>query len=109
MPIYLFKNPRTEEIKNVLQKMNDEHVFVDKNGLSWERVFTIPSASIDTEINAFSESDFAEKTKKKNYSVGDLWDKSAELSSKREKILGSDAVKKKSQEARKEKTKKKNK
>lgn len=89
--------------------MNDEHAFVDKNGVSWERVFTIPSTSIDTEINAFSESDFAEKTAKKNYTVGDLWDKSAELSSKRENILGSDSVKKKHQEARKGKLKKKNK
>ena len=32
MAIYLYKNPETEEIKEVFQGMNDEHVF-SKDGI----------------------------------------------------------------------------
>ena len=33
MSIYIFENPHTGEIKEVAQKMSDEHVHVDESGL----------------------------------------------------------------------------
>jgi hypothetical protein len=95
MPVYLFSNPKNpREVKEVVMSVNDEHVYI-QNGIKWDRVFTVPTASIDTEINENNSGDFVEKTKKKNYSIGDLWDKSAELSAKREKTIGRDPVKEK--------------
>lgn len=97
MPIYLFRNPKTGEIKEITLGINEEKKYSEK-GISWERVFTIPNASIDTKINEFSERDFLEKTNKKNYSLGEMWDTSKELSEKREKVQGKDSVKEKALE-----------
>jgi len=94
MPTYIYQNPKTEEIIEVIQTMNEEHKFF-KNGIEWKRVFINPKVSIDTQINPHSEKDFHEKLKSKNYSLGDLWDKSKELSEQREKVLGKDPVKEK--------------
>lgn len=82
MPIYLYENPKTKEVKEVLQGMNDVHEY-SENGVKWNRIFTKPTASIDTQLNPNSAADFVNSTKNKNYSIGDLWDKSAELSEKR--------------------------
>lgn len=76
---YLFKNPNTEEIIEVYQKMNDPHIYFDETGLEYERVFTIPNAAIDGKIDPYSRQSFLEKTKNKG-SVGDLIDRSKELS-----------------------------
>ena len=97
MPTYLFRNPKTGEIKEITLGINEEKNYSEK-GLSWERVFTIPNASIDIKINEFSERDFLEKTNKKNYSLGEMWDTSKELSEKREKVQGKDSVKEKALE-----------
>lgn len=95
MPFYIFKNPHTNEVKEVLMSMNDEHKFIDSDGLEWERVFTIPQASIDTKVDPFNKVKFLEKTSKAG-SIGDLWDRSKELSEKRaEKRDGVDEVKQK--------------
>lgn len=95
MPIFLFQHPVTNETREIVQRMNEEHVFVDAKGVKWQRIFTVPQAQIDTQINPHDNRDFVTKTKVKNYSVGDLWDKSAELSAKREKQMGKDPVKEK--------------
>lgn len=94
MPIYLFQNPKTKEIKEVFQSMNDEHVYSEK-GVQWERIFTIPQASIDTQIDAFSESSFKNKTSNKRETLGDLMDRSKELSEKRKDVAGVDLVQQK--------------
>ena len=83
MPIYSFQNPETGEIVDVIQKMNDAHTFIDENGLEYIRLFFSPNVSIDSNINAFSSKDFVEKTKNKKGTIGDLFDKSRELSEKR--------------------------
>jgi hypothetical protein len=83
MPIYLFQNPKTKEIVEVFQTMKENHVFFNKEGLEYSRVFTVPNASIDTSINPFSSKDFVEKTANKSGTIGDLLDKSKELSEKR--------------------------
>ena len=97
MPLYIFQHPKTQEIAEVYQSMSDEHIYIDSKGIKWDRVFTKPTASIDTTIDAFSSSDFVNKTRGKRDTVGDLWDRSAELSAKREKMLGKDSVKESAQ------------
>lgn len=83
MPIYIFKNPETEEVVEVFQKIEEEHVYFDSEGLEYDRVYTVPFASVDTKIDPFSSKDFVQKTSQKNGSIGDLLDKSKELSEKR--------------------------
>jgi len=92
--IYLYKHPETGEVKEVLQGMNDEHVY-EEDGHIWQRIFTVPSASIDTKIDPFSSSEFIRKTNKRG-TVGDVMDLSAELSEKRAESHGKeDPVKRK--------------
>jgi hypothetical protein len=95
MPNYIFSHPETGEIIEVFQKMNDEHLYVDKNGVKWNRIFTKPQASIDTSWNPYSESDWLDKTKQKKGNIGNILDKARELSSQREKEKGIDEKKEK--------------
>jgi hypothetical protein len=94
MPIYLYKHPATGEIIEILQGMNDEHIYFE-DGVEFDRVFTIPQASIDTQIDPMSSMDFVEKTGRKKGSIGDLWDASKELSSKRTDKIGKDPIQEK--------------
>ena len=73
--------------------MNQPHVYVDDEGVEWNRVWLKPNASKDTSVDAFSEQDFVEKTAKEGMTLGDMWDLSKDLSKKRKKILGKDPVK----------------
>lgn len=82
MPEYLFKNPETEEIKSIIQRMNETHVY-SENGIEWSRIFTCPQAIVDGKFNCWSESKFLEKTKNMKGRVGDVTDLSKELSEKR--------------------------
>lgn len=50
MPIYLFKNPKTGKIKEVIQKMTERHVYLE-NGVEWERIFTSPAGFVDGKMN----------------------------------------------------------
>lgn len=94
MPIYLYTNDETGEVKEVLQSMNEEHVY-SEDGVQWRRIYTIPTASIDTRIDPFSSNEFVRKTNKKG-TLGEVMDISAELSEKRaEKTGGEDPVKRK--------------
>ena len=95
MPLYEFQHPETKEIVGVVQKMKDKHVFVGEDGVKWDRVFSVPNASIDSDINAFSESDFLKATAKKGMTAGDMMDLSEQLSKKRENSRGLDPVKQK--------------
>jgi predicted nucleic acid-binding Zn ribbon protein len=96
MPIYIYKNPDTEEYKEVIQTMNEEHIYIDEFGLEWKRVFTVPHASIDTKDDAWDHNRFVEKTGKMKGTVGDALDYSAELSEKRAQANGGeDPIKKK--------------
>jgi len=96
MPIYIFKHPETEEYKEIVQTMNEDHVYFDESGLQWKRVFTIPNASIDTKEDAWDHNHFVEKTGKMKGTVGDVLDYSSELSAKRaEASGGEDPIKRK--------------
>lgn len=95
MPEYIFVHPVTKEIKAVIQRMNEEHSLLDSDGTRWERVFEAPNTSIDTKWDANNPKDFINKTKEKKGTVGDLFDKSKELSEKRAQKYGADPVKQK--------------
>jgi len=96
MPLYTYENPDTGETVDVLQSMNEEHSYTDQNGLKWKRVYLIPNASVDSQIDANSSTAFIDATKNKKGTYGDLIDKSRELSEKRAKTYGgSDPIKEK--------------
>ena len=94
MPLYVFKHPKTGEQIEIVQKMDEEHIYIDKNGLKWERIWSIPNASTDSQIDG-SKENFMEYTKNKKGTLGDLWDASREASEKRIKKYGKDPVKEK--------------
>lgn len=95
MPIYLYQNPKTKEIKEIVQSVHDAHEY-SENKLKWNRIFTTPEINTQDKLTEkSSENDFARVTKNQKGNVGDLWDRSAELSDKRKKIYGEDPVKKK--------------
>jgi len=91
MPIYLFKNPTSDKIVQVYQEMNAEHSY-SENGIKYERVFTVPNAAIDSEIDPNSAQQFVEKTGKMKGTLGEIWDYSKELSEKRARSSGVDPV-----------------
>jgi len=90
MPIYLYQHNKTKEIKEIIQSMNDVHIYNGENGLEdcWERMFTIPTASVDTQQDPFSTNDFLDRTARKKGTYGNMLDYSKELSEKRASIIG---------------------
>jgi len=98
MPEYLFENPDTGEVISITQGINEEHAYSEKGKL-FNRVFTVPNASIDSDINPFSAQQFTEKTKNMKGSMGDMWDYSKELGEKRKvSNNGVDPIRKKAEE-----------
>lgn len=93
MPIYLYQNPKTKAIKEIVQSMMDEHTY-EEGGVKWNRIFTAPNSAVDTIIDASKPSDFIRATQKK-MTLGDMWDESGRLSEKRIDKLGYDPVKQK--------------
>jgi hypothetical protein len=83
MPIYIFQNPQTKEVIEILQNMNENHEYFNEEGIKYTRLYTIPNYSIDSKIDPFSSRDFAEKTRNKKGTIGDLLNESKELSEKR--------------------------
>lgn len=96
MPIYIYKHPESEQYEEVFQGMNDKHVYFDSDGLEWKRVFTIPNASIDSQIDPYSSKEFIQKTENKKGTIGDMMDYSKEMSHVRSESNGGvDPVKEK--------------
>ena len=96
MPLYTYINPKTKKIIEVVQSVHDEHIYVDKGGVEWQRVFTVPEVNTQGTLKAnCSDKEFSEFTKNKKGTLGDMFDRSAELSEKRKKIYGKDPVKEK--------------
>lgn len=72
--------------------MNDVHEY-EENGIKFSRIWTKPQMNVDSiELDIYSKKDFARVTNKGG-SIGDLWDRSAELSEKRAQKEGSDPLK----------------
>jgi len=100
MPIYQYQNPNTGDIIEVVQKMSDDHVYIDDNGLEHERVWSAPNAAIGMNSDMDSSSQFVRKTS--GWNTGDMWDYSKELSEKRLSKRGEDHVKNKHEKKRKD-------
>jgi len=97
MPEYLYENPDTGEIISVMQGIDEEHSYSEEDKV-FNRVFTVPNASIDSDVDPFSAQQFTEKTKNMKGSMGDIWDYSAELSDRRKKDNnGEDPIRKKAE------------
>ena len=95
MPIYSYKHPKTGKVKEIVQSMNEPHVYSEK-GVAWERLWTIPQAAIDTKTDAFSQNDFTKKVTAAKGTIGDVWARSAEWSERRAaKAGGVDPIKEK--------------
>jgi len=69
MPIYIYHNIETDEYREIVQSMKEDHAYFGEDGSesSWTRVFTIPNASIDSQIDPFSSKQFVDKTQNKRY------------------------------------------
>lgn len=103
MGIYLYENPKTGRVVEVVQGMNDVHEFTDEQGIKYARVFLSPLTSVDTKVDPWSKKDWMKRTNK-HMSVGDMMDESAQLSEKRAAKAGLDPVKQKVFDAYKKKT-----
>ena len=97
MPIYLYRNKHTNEVREIFQDMNSVHEYHGENGKEdfWQRVYTTSFLHTDASIDPFNAKDFMKKTADKKGTIGDIMDKSAELSEKRAQIAGEDPIKKK--------------
>jgi hypothetical protein len=95
MPMYSFISDKGK-IEEVFFGMNDEKIYNGKDGKEigkWKRLWTVPNASFDSvPLDPYSAKDFARVTNKGG-SVGDLFDRSAELSEKRVQKDGIDTFK----------------
>ena len=83
MPIYVYKNPKTNESIEVIQSMTEDHVYIDEDGLEWKRVFIPSQLNTEASRDRWSNSDFVEKTRDTKGSDGGMLDRSSELSEKR--------------------------
>jgi len=96
MPFYQFINPETEDLIEIMQGMKEDHVYIDENGLEWERVWTIPQASFDTQIDHNDKNGWVRKMENKRITVGEMEAQGEELSRKRAKENGGeDPIRKK--------------
>ncbi len=94
MPIYLYKNPETGEVKEIIQTMSETHEYFE-DGLEWKRIFLSPNASIDTKV--VTDQQFMEKTGNMKGTLGEMMDYSEDLSKERasKSETGEDPVKRK--------------
>jgi len=84
MPIYQYRHPEQPIVIDIFQKMNEPHVYTDDEGVEWIRVWSVPNASVDSLANdPWSSKDFKKNTEQKNCTMGELWDRSKELSDMR--------------------------
>lgn len=78
MGLYLYQHPESGEVVELVQTMSEKHEF-EKDGVKWNRLFTPPQMNFDVKVDPYSPKDFNRVTEKKG-TIGDLWDRSAELS-----------------------------
>ena len=93
MPLYTFEHPISGELQDIVFGINDDKIFIDEQGVKWNRVFLAPNVSIDTDVDPFSKNQFLEKTSGAG-TVGELMDRSRDMSEKRKQKLGYDPVQK---------------
>lgn len=97
MPEYCFVNNNGQK-RDIFYKIAEAPSVgteITLDGEKWKRVFTIPQANIAVTIDPYSKTDFIKKTMDKTETLGDIFDRSAELSAKRAEKEGVDTVKEK--------------
>lgn len=104
-PLYTFQHPITKEVKEIVQRMSEPHTFTDDKGIVWERLFVIPQMAINSIIDPNDKKSFVDKTRDKNYNLGELWSLSQECSEKREGMSGVDEVRVKAEQSYEKRTK----
>jgi hypothetical protein len=94
MPEYLYQHPSNSKVISLVQSVNDKHEYIDSKGKKWNRIFTSPQINTQEKLSAnSSDKDFARVTSSQRSNVGDLFDRSEELSDKRKQIYGKDPIK----------------
>ena len=94
-PLYIYKHPDREEYVEISQSMSENHIYIDEDGVKWEREYTPPNAQIKDTIDPFNKNQFLEKTANSKGTMGDMFDRSRELSEKRKEVLGKDPAQEK--------------
>ena len=82
MPLYTFSHPESGETQDVFFSMNEDKKFIDDDGVEWIREYVSPQLSTFGSVDPWNSKDFVNKTNSKG-TLGDLMDRSAELSNKR--------------------------
>lgn len=99
----MFEHQETGETAEVFFHMKDEKVYNGEDGTQtgqWKRVFLIPQASIDANIDPFDKNAFINSQNLKKETIGSTLDRSAEMSERRAAIMGGvDPVKQKALES----------
>jgi len=96
MPLYVYQHPETGETIEVIQSMNEEHSYTDEHETQWKRVFLTSQISSQKICDPWNNADFVNQTKNMKGTVGDMMDKSREMSEMRAQQNGGiDPVKEK--------------
>lgn len=82
MPLYTYQHPQTGEIIDIMQSMNDDHVYFDITGTKWNRVFYPTHFAFDTRIDPHDPKAFVKKTEKAG-TLGSIMDLAKEMSERR--------------------------
>ena len=84
MPFYIFINPDTQEEIEVQQRMTEPHVYIDENGLEWQRVFTSHQVAGGMYHDPFKSDHYLEKSRySSSATYGELVDRATEDSHRR--------------------------
>ena len=78
--MYVFESPSTGEKIEIFFAMDDVKEYIDTSGLKWNRVLLSPQLNTEASIDPWSNDDFVNKTSNTKGTMGDLMDRSAELS-----------------------------
>jgi hypothetical protein len=83
MPVYVYEHPESGEFAEVVQGMNEDHVYTDKEGVEWNRVFFPSELNTTGRIDPWNQADFINKTGNDSGTLGDMMDRSKDLSESR--------------------------
>lgn len=83
MPFYTFSNPNTGELVDLFFHMNDEKKYIDENGVEWKREYHSPELNATGSVDPWNSKQFIDKTGANKGTVGDLLDRSSDLSKER--------------------------
>ena len=82
MATFLYRNPKTGEIKEIVQGVHEKHEY-SEGGVKYEREFTSPNTATNTQWDPRNPKDYVEKTRSKRGTLKVLFETSVELREKR--------------------------